>query len=91
VPTVALTFDLPVMLAVAVACLPIFMAGYRINRWEGLLFLGYYVLYLLFLVLTAIDHDSRYLLGHAVLWFALPLTALTFGISLWRHRHPFRH
>jgi len=87
VPPVALTFDLPVMLAVAVACLPIFMAGYRINRWEGLLFLGYYGVYLLFLVLTAIDHDSRTLLGQAMLWFALPLTGLTLAISLWRNRH----
>ncbi|PZQ27424.1 MAG: sodium:calcium antiporter, partial [Ectopseudomonas oleovorans] len=36
----ALAFDFPVMIAVAVACLPIFFAGYRINRWEGLLFLA---------------------------------------------------
>ena len=87
VPPVALTFDLPIMLAVAVACLPIFMAGHRINRWEGLLFLGYYGVYVLFLVLTAIDHDSRMLLGQAMLWFVLPLTVLTLAISLWRHRH----
>ena len=33
----ALAFDFPVMIAVAVACLPIFFSGYRINRWEGLL------------------------------------------------------
>jgi cation:H+ antiporter len=91
VPPVALTFDLPVMLAVAVACLPIFMAGYRINRWEGLLFIFYYVVYVLFLVLTAIGHDSRLLLGQAIIWFALPLTVLTLGISLWRHLHPSRH
>jgi cation:H+ antiporter len=86
VPPAALTLDLPIMLAVAVACLPIFMAGHRINRWEGLLFLGYYGVYVLFLVLTAIDHDSRMLLGQAMLWFALPLTVLTLAISLWRHR-----
>jgi cation:H+ antiporter len=86
VPPAALTFDLPIMLAVAVACLPIFMAGHRINRWEGLLFLGYYGVYVLFLVLTAIDHDSRMLLGQAMLWFVLPLTGLTLAISLWRHR-----
>ena len=91
VPPVALTFDLPVMLAVAVACLPIFMARYRINRWEGLLFIFYYVVYVLFLVLTAIGHDSRLLLGQAIIWFALPLTVLTLGISLWRHLHPSRH
>ena len=86
VPPAALTFDLPVMLAVAVVCLPVFMAGHRIARWEGLVFVGYYVVYVLFLVLTAFDHDSRHLLGQAVLCFAIPLTVLTLAISLWRHR-----
>ena len=85
VPPAALTFDLPVMLAVAVACLPIFLTGHRIDRWEGLLFLGYYAAYLLFMVLSAIDYDGRYLLGQATLWFALPLTLLTLAVSLWRH------
>jgi cation:H+ antiporter len=90
VPPAALTFDLPVMLAVAVACLPIFITGHLIARWEGLLFLGYYVAYVLFLVLTALDYDSRFLLGQAVFWFALPLTVLTLAISLWRHRQAGR-
>jgi len=86
VPLAALTFDLPVMLAVAVVCLPIFMAGHRIARWEGLMFLGYYGVYVLFLVLAAVDYDGRMLLAQAVLWFALPLTVLTLAISLWRYR-----
>jgi len=90
VPPAALTFDLPVMLVVAIACLPIFLAGHRINRWEGLLFFGYYLVYLLFLVLTAIDHHSRVFLVQALIWFALPLTALTLCISLWRHYRPTR-
>jgi len=33
----ALRFDLPVMLAVAVACLPIFFTGHLIARWRGAL------------------------------------------------------
>jgi cation:H+ antiporter len=45
--------DLPVMTAVAVACLPIFATGRRIARWEGGLFLGWYVAYVVFLVLAA--------------------------------------
>ena len=85
VPLAALTFDLPVMLAVAVACLPILLTGHCIARWEGLLFLGYYVLYVLFLVLSAVDHDGRFLLGQAILWFAAPLTLVTLAVSLWRH------
>ena len=44
----ALAFDFPVMIAVAVACLPIFFAGYCIKRWEGALFLAYYVAYTLY-------------------------------------------
>ena len=34
-----------VMIAVALACLPIFATGHRIARWEGALFLGYYAVY----------------------------------------------
>ena len=39
------SFDMPVMVAVAVACLPVFFTGSLIARWEGLLFLAYYVAY----------------------------------------------
>lgn len=49
----ALSFDIPVMIAVSVVCLPIFVTGWKITRWEGLLFLGYYALYLSCLVVTA--------------------------------------
>ncbi|MDZ7680118.1 MAG: hypothetical protein U5J63_00055 [Fodinibius sp.] len=33
-------FDLPLVIAVAVACLPIFFTGGTISRWEGGIFLG---------------------------------------------------
>src|SRR5690606_6941911 len=52
----ALTFDLPVMTAVAIACLPIFVTGYTIARWEGAIFLGYYIAYTTFLVLDSTGH-----------------------------------
>ncbi len=39
----ALRFDIPIMLAVSLACLPIFFTGNMIARWEGCLFFGYYV------------------------------------------------
>ncbi len=39
IPDNALAFDFPVMIAVSLACLPIFFTGYCIERWEGLLFL----------------------------------------------------
>jgi cation:H+ antiporter len=45
VPPSMLSFDLPVMAAVAVACLPIFLSGNLIARWEGALFFAYYIAY----------------------------------------------
>jgi cation:H+ antiporter len=53
VPSEALAFDLPVMVAVAFVCLPVFWTGARIERWEGVLLLAYYVAYLAFLVRAA--------------------------------------
>lgn len=43
VATSALRFDIPIMIAATIACLPIFLTGYSIARWEGLVFFGYYV------------------------------------------------
>lgn len=36
-----LAFDFWVMLAMALACLPVFITGRVIARWEGALFLAY--------------------------------------------------
>ncbi len=84
VPSEALRFDIPVMTAVAVACLPIFFTGNMIARWEGFLFLGYYVAYMTYLVLVATQSPSQEAFGTAMLWFVLPLTVLTLGITTWR-------
>jgi cation:H+ antiporter len=43
----ALTFALPVMIAAATFCLPMFFTGGRIARWEGPMFLGYDLAYTL--------------------------------------------
>jgi cation:H+ antiporter len=49
----ALSFDIPVMLVVAVICLPIFFRKYRVERWEGALFVALYIGYTIYLVLAA--------------------------------------
>jgi cation:H+ antiporter len=72
-----IVFDIPVMLAVAVACLPIFFSGFRIARWEGALFLGYYVCYAGYLVLAATGHDALPVFSRVMFLFVLPLTAIT--------------
>lgn len=73
----ALQFNLPIMLAVSFACLPIFYTGFRISRWEGALFLAYYAAYLLFLFLRATDHEHLGLFSVTMLGFVLPLTLIT--------------
>jgi cation:H+ antiporter len=75
-----LSFDLPIMLAVAFACLPIFFTGYRIARWEGALFLGGYIAYTAYLVLAATQHDALPMLSNAMLFFVLPLVAITLAV-----------
>lgn len=77
-----LLFDLPVMTAVAVACLPVFMTGRTIARWEGAVFLGYYVAYTGYLVAAAQNFDGLPVLGDAMVWFVVPLTVVTLAASL---------
>ena len=84
VSSAAITFDLPVMLAVSIACLPIFYRGHRIDRWEGGLFLLYYIAYLLFLVLNAGNHQFLPMFSSALLFFALPITGITLFVLAWR-------
>jgi cation:H+ antiporter len=79
-----LAFDLPVMIAVAVACLPIFLTGSEIARWEGALFLGYYIFYFTYLVLAATGHALLPLFASAMLLFVLPLTVLTLAVLSYR-------
>ena len=76
----ALNFDIPVMLAAAVACLPIFFTAHRIDRWEGLLFLGYYLAYTAYAILGATGHDAQEPFGAVMLWFVMPLTAVTLSV-----------
>ncbi len=82
-------FDLPVMLAVAVACLPVFTRGRLIPRWEGLLFLLYYGAYTTYLVLDATGHEAKDGYRSVMLRFVVPITALTLAIlaiRTWRLR-----
>ena len=80
----AINLDLPVMVAVAVACLPIFFTGHCIKRWEGVVFLGYYVAYTVYLLLGAQGHDALEDFRIAMTWFVIPLTVLTLAVSLGR-------
>ena len=80
----AIHFDFPVMIATAVACLPIFFTGHCIARWEGAVFLGYYIAYTAYLLLDAAGHDALPAFSIAMMQFVLPLTVITLGIVVMR-------
>lgn len=67
-------FDIPVMIAVALACLPVFFTGGVISRGEGALLLGYYIAYTSFLILASSHHDSLPVFSSVMLWFVIPIT-----------------
>jgi len=69
-------FDLLVAIAVALVCLPIFYSGKRIDRWEGLLFLFYYLAYNGYLILNAVDSQILPTYKAIVLYVVIPLTII---------------
>ncbi len=82
----AVQVDIPVMVAVAVACLPIFANGYVLNRWEGTAFLVMYAGYIVWLVLDATEHASRDSYGNVVLYFVVPIVTITIATLWYRGR-----
>jgi cation:H+ antiporter len=79
-----ITFDLPVMTAVAVATLPLFFTERKLARWEGALFLGYYVAYTAYLVLRSAEHDALPWFSAAMWEYVVPLTAVTLVVVVGR-------
>lgn len=90
VSSAAIGFDLPVMIAITISCLPIFLTGNVIDRWEGLLFVSYYIAYTTYLILRSTEHNSLQIFSNIMLLVVIPLTVLTLTIatvnSLWKQR-----
>lgn len=83
VPHAAIVLDMPLMIAVSSALLPVaVMTGLVITRWEGLVFVGLYVAYLIYVVLAAIGHGALGSYTLAMAWFVLPLVGFTLVASL---------
>jgi cation:H+ antiporter len=72
-----LAFDIWVMLAVAVACVPVFMTGREIARWEGLVFVLYYAAYVVYLILAAQQYAALAPFSTVMMSFVVPLTVIT--------------
>lgn len=85
----ALRFDLPVMVATAVVCLPVFFTGRTVSRWEGGLFLAAYAAYLAYRVLYALRHPAVAPFGLVLLGAVVPITVLLLAAATlreWRSR-----
>ncbi|MCA0176377.1 MAG: calcium/sodium antiporter [Proteobacteria bacterium] len=77
-------FDLWVMVGALVACLPVFITGREIARWEGALLLGYYLAYTVYLVMAVQHKPGVQAFADAMLGFVVPLTIVTLGVALVR-------
>jgi cation:H+ antiporter len=84
VATPNIVFDLPVMVAAALACLPFFFKDNTIARWHGGVFVAYYIAYVAYLILAAQDHDALDMFGRVMVFFAFPLTVVTFAVMGWQ-------
>jgi cation:H+ antiporter len=82
----AIQLDLPFMVAVSIACIPIFVAGFNLTRLDGSLFLLYYSTYLTYLVLNAMSSPVAHTLEWIMLWFVLPATVIYMIWRIWKYR-----
>jgi len=84
IPPSVLNFDIWVMLATALACLPVFLTGREIARWEGAVFLVYYAAYVAYLILAAQQHDALGSFSGVMLSFVIPITVVTLVVAALR-------
>ena len=73
----ALQLDIPVMIAVAVACLPVFYVGHIISRWNGIMFFAYSCDYTASFVIAETVPDFHRTFAFVMLGIVVPLTAVT--------------
>ena len=71
-----LQLHLPVMVGVSVVCLPVLLTDYVISRWEGVLFVVFYVSYVMYMVLLNQQHSFAIPLGNFLIWGMLPIALL---------------
>lgn len=84
VPVSVLNFDLWVMLAVCFACIPVFISGREIARWEGGIFVGYYIAYVAYLILASKEHAAIPVFSTVMMSFVIPITVITLVVVIIR-------
>lgn len=84
-----INFDLWIMIAVAIACLPIFATGQQISRFNGAVFLFYYLVYTAYLIMMAQNYSTS-TLNTLMLSFVLPFTIISLLVVFLRHNNTAR-
>ena len=77
----AINLDLPFMVIVACACMPLFWPAKELTRPVAAGFLLYYVLYIGYLVLLAIGHPFQETMEWGMLWIVIPVTVILIVIQ----------
>ncbi len=72
----AMNFDIPIMIAVAAVCLPVFFATYEIGRLVGSLFFFSYVIYVVYLIMGAKENPMLSTLHGVIIYALIPLAVL---------------
>lgn len=81
--------DIPVMVGVAVLCVPLFFVGGTLDRIEGMLFLTLYVGYVWYLIALALSLGYLQTLQTGILYGLLPVVVIYVLVALlrdWRRR-----
>ena len=84
----AIRLDFPVMIVATIVLIPICWNGFMIKRWEGAVLVGFYVAYVVYLILSAGDATAPELY-RTMLMIVVPIALLAFttaGFQGWR-RH----
>lgn len=81
--------DIPIMLGVAALCIPLFFAGAKLSRFEGLLFLVLYTTYVWYLIAVALRFAYLPSLQTAIVYGLLPgilLYVIVICLRHWRQK-----
>jgi len=76
----AIRLDFPVMIVATIVLIPICWNGFMIKRWEGAVLVGFYVAYVVYLILSAGDATAPELY-RTMLMIVVPLALLTFSVA----------
>ena len=82
----ALALDIPFMVAVSIMCIPIFIAGFDITKFDGAILLFYYGSYLTYLVLDAVGSSFEQTMETIMLYGVIPATLIYIFRRVVAHR-----